>query len=998
MKSRLTIRVIVGVSLLLLVAASALYVQLVSARTQATAVAPATPATSAAPAAAATTPADDGDDPADATTPADLAPLAIVDFMSLEPSGVYDQPWAARQAVDIDTTAPIVVVFNRPLTRAERRAVRPSLSCSLHDVALRPAEWRGPGELTLRPTEPLAAGQWYRLDVSASAGESPLGTFRFRAREANAICVVAADFDGDGRIDLVAGGPGHPLRFYPHSNNGGGSGGSELPTAPGVPCNVPGIVRALATCNIDATPRPELAVVLEQPDGRLQLRVLARETGVNGSSTGWIDATPALMLDRPVETSTPTHAAGAAGIGTSVRRAPVALLSGDFTANGRQDLLLVDPFGRHQLIYSSRSGALLLLPIAAVSDWQTDAPVTAAVVADLDGDSIDDIALAVLGDGVHLLRNDAMQAGRRFHHEWIVPDTATVVSLCAADLDQDRWVDLFIGRAGAADDICLAQGNSEGLQGFRRATPSGLDGDALWTRGAAVVDLNADHQPDLIAARSEFAGITINLNDRAAGFNLPMQIGPDGGVMPPGMRIVPSELAGARARDAARDDLVCRMVGADFDGDGSKDLLAITESGRAFYLLTRRNVFRPGPEVVGQVTFEEGTDQLPQPAGPVACAVTGDINRDGWLDLAVGLVAGGAEIWLGSDGGKFSRDDFIADLRGHYLILTDVDHDGDLDLLDIDVDPAGASRDAGQAVILIAWNGGLRAAPDSDVNDAGRFGKPVPFVSNPVHERPTAVAVADFNGDGEIDVFLGGASGSLLLIGQGHDVFVDMPLPERLRAPADEASGPPPVTNAIAGDFDNDGLIDVMLGTGARADGETAPPVWLRNIGDGQFEAVPLPRSGGRTVGLSAGDLDANAALDLLWLDPDTRRLEIRLGADRHDDASADANGRWQRRAIPLDALFDTVTGLSLLDIDGDGTPEPVITGRQTGEGWQEVWRSDGYGTLLYAGAEGVSLRALSAGSELRPLLVADLTGNSRPDMLTVDEYGRLHLYLTRQH
>ena len=983
-KSRLTIRLIIGVSLLLLLAATALYVHLISvggSSAPTVAASPGNPTVVLVAPARPPEPAPETDRP--------LAELAVLDFISLEPGGVYDQPWAARQAVEIDPAAPIIVVFNRALTARERRNVAATLTRSLHAVSLQEPEWRGPSEMAIRAAQPLEPGEWYRLDVRPHGGDSaPLASFNFRAREATAICLAAADFDCDGRVDLVAGGPGHPLTFYRHNG--------MLPAAPGKPCLVAGTIRAMSVCNIDSTPRCELAVVVDAPDGRQLLRVLAYGAGPGGPA--WLDVMRPMVLDVAVA-GTDTDAAPGGKAGHAHGRAPLSLLAGDFTANGRQDLVLIDPFGRHQFIYTSRSGAMLLMPIEAVCDWHTDMPVTAALVADLDGDSIDDLALAVAGEGVHLLRNDSQQPGRIFREEWSVPDAATIVSLSAADLDRDRWLDLWIGRAGEVDDICLAMGSAEGLLGFRRATPSGLaPPDSLWTRTNLVADLNADQQPDLISAFSEQTGVSVNLNDRSAGFGEPLHIANDGGVTPAGLQLVPGDIsdrsgaAVGRTSAAAASDRVARLIGADFDGDGSQDLLAVTNSGRSFYLLTRLNVFRPGPEVLGTVTFEEGIGLLPEASGQVACAVAGDVNRDGWLDLAVGLVAGGAEIWLGSEGGRYTRDEFITELRGRCLILVDADDDGDLDLLDVDTDPDGATRDAGVAVILVSWNGGMRASPDSDIVDAGHFGAGVAFITHPVHECPTAVAVADFNGDGEVDVFLGGASGSMMLIGHGPDAFVDMPLPQRLRATRNEANSPPPVSSAIASDFDNDGLIDVMLGTRARADGREASPMWLRNIGDGQFEAVPLPRSRGTSIGLAAGDLDANAALDLLWLDPDTRQLEIRLG--RTDESAS--GPRWKREAIPLDSLFETVTGLSLLDLDGDGTPEPVITGRQTGEGWQEVWRSDGYGTLLYARSEGVALRALSAGLELRPLLVADLSGNARPDMLTVDEHGKLHLYLTR--
>ncbi len=112
-------------------------------------------------------------------------------------------------------------------------------------------------------------------------------------------------------------------------------------------------------------------------------------------------------------------------------------------------------------------------------------------------------------------------------------------------------------------------------------------------------------------------------------------------------------------------------------------------------------------------------------------------------------------------------------------------------------------------------------------------------------------AVGDFDGDGVDDVIIASRGASRLLLGGSTGL-----------APTDRArvDGGPllPGSSAAATDIDNDGDIDIFLGTEPGT-----PDVLLYNEGDLSFRAVPLPDSSGFSgTGLFA-DLDGNGRLDL---------------------------------------------------------------------------------------------------------------------------------------
>ena len=115
------------------------------------------------------------------------------------------------------------------------------------------------------------------------------------------------------------------------------------------------------------------------------------------------------------------------------------LAIGDVDGDGLEDLYLCQEAGLpNRLFRQQRDGSLIDISKDAGVDWLVNS--RSALLADLDNDGDQDLAVAVLG-GIVIAKGD----GRgKFSIHLVLPTSDDVMSLSAADFDQDGRLDLYV--------------------------------------------------------------------------------------------------------------------------------------------------------------------------------------------------------------------------------------------------------------------------------------------------------------------------------------------------------------------------------------------------------------------------------------------------------------------------------------------------------------------------------------------------------------------------
>ncbi|WP_224240316.1 beta strand repeat-containing protein [Hyalangium gracile] len=582
---------------------------------------------------------------------------------------------------------------------------------------------------------------------------------------------------------------------------------------------------------------------------------------------------------------------------------PRAVAIADFDADGKVDLAVANGSGSNvTVLYGNGDGTF---PTSFT--FNVGVSPQSLVAVDLNGDGKPDIVTANFGgNNVTSLRNNGGRTSTSFTSLGNSLLGYPPRAIATGDFNADNKPDIaVVGNPSSVGSVSVMLGAGDGTLGGAITTSANLTTPEFKDpRGMVVGDFDADGQQDVMV--SNFSDATLILL-KGLG-NGRFSIGPV----------------------TATGTAAVGLVGGDVDGDGKPDLVGpITADNRVFVLRSK------GSGVPGAALH-------PVQTGTGAVSARGvtvvDMNKDGKLDvLTANRSSNKVSLLLGDGTGSFllSPSSPTVGTSPSFIAAGDVDRDGNMDAVVTNNNTSTPSL----SVLLGDGNGGLTKVATDLSNSA----------------VPRSVSLADFNGDGALDLLTSG-SAVYLRLNNGSGGF--------LASTAFTVGGTSQY--AVVADFNQDGRPDVAS---ANASSGSTVGVLLGNGAGGLVTPAKVQGLGGNGVALAAADFDRDGKVDLAVTTSAATGYEVKVLKGRGD-------GTFEGTllaALPFTSPSQTPDWLTVGDVDGDGRLD-IVTVVLNSDAIL-VWRGDGAG-----GFSGPMV--LGASDQTQSVALADVNSDGLTDII----------------
>lgn len=427
-----------------------------------------------------------------------------------------------------------------------------------------------------------------------------------------------------------------------------------------------------------------------------------------------------------------------------------AVAVGDINKDGKADVVISQP-GFVALFYGKGDGTFTAGPrYAALPDYMQ------VSITDLDGDGNPDIVLGTSTGGIYttgccgsVAQPDLFQVlmgrGDGTFVDSVVYNQGTFGTgpqIATGDFNHDQQTDVLVFAAsnvgGEPSTLDMLPGNNSGALGSA-VTSSVIIAPTM----LVSADMNKDGKPDAVLAGSSLSGpqLAVLINQGNGTF--------------------------AAEQDYALPNAAVSLAAGDFNGDGRMDVAVGVAAGLGG---SGSGVYVMFGQANGTLGSPVKIDSSINPTGLAAA----DLNGDGRADLVVAdqgffdyagssnQVNGALHVYLGNANSTFTAQTLPATSATNYSVLAlgDLNGDGRLDLV-VGGNIAGLQATSKPSVYSFLGNGDGTFKAANATPLAGNYGV-----------GSTAIALADFNHDGKLDVAVGDATAfTSILLGNGDGTF-----------------------------------------------------------------------------------------------------------------------------------------------------------------------------------------------------------------------------------
>jgi hypothetical protein len=308
-----------------------------------------------------------------------------------------------------------------------------------------------------------------------------------------------------------------------------------------------------------------------------------------------------------------------------------------------------------------------------------------------------------------------------------------------------------------------------------------------------------------------------------------------------------------------------------------------------------------------QLSFTSG-----QSLGSFNNITVGDVNGDGYPDIVALYYKAANKIWLNDGNGKFTSSDSLG-TGGNAVDLADLDGDGDLDAFIVD----GGYMNVGKPATV--W---MNDGKGNFTNSGQQLGS----------KYSTDVALADLDGDGDIDAFVCNHAfenltngGNQVWLNDGKGVFTNS-----VQLPGNAFD-----VSVHLGDIDNDNDIDALVTSNSNWTGATNENKIYINDGKAHFTKKVL--SNPYSNDLALADIDKDGDLDIVIV-YENYVNNSNIGAKLFIN---DGIGNFTAGTQSFDDIH--IHGIELGDLNNDGNIDAMFAyGKYFTDTPNKTWLGDG--------------------------------------------------------